>query len=86
MKRTVEVQIPEDQVNQAATMFIKTANEFTSYILVTRNGNSVNAKSLLGLLSMRLEYGMPIDITAEGIDAEEALSALEKVLDPTDHN
>ena len=54
--------------------------------MLFRSSNSVNAKSLLGLLSMRLEYGMPIDITAEGVDAEEALSALEKVLNPTDPN
>ena len=68
MKRTVEVQMPEDQVNQAATMFIKTANEFTSYILVTRNGNSVNAKSLLGFLSLGMRSGVEAELSAEGED------------------
>ena len=81
MKRTVEVQIPEDQVNQAATMFIKTANQFTSYILVTRNGNSVNAKSLLGFLSLGMRSGVEAELSAEGGDAEEALEALAGILE-----
>ena len=86
LRKTVIVHIPNEHLTNAATFFIKKANEFTSHITVSRESNSVNAKSLLGLLSMRLEYGMPIDITAEGVDAEEALSALEKVLNPTDPN
>lgn len=86
LRKTVVVHIPNEHLNNAATFFIKKANEFTSHITVSRESNSVNAKSLLGLLSMRLEYGMPIDITAEGVDAAEALEALEQVLNPTDQN
>lgn len=81
MKRTVEVQIPEDQVNQAATIFIKTANEFTSYILVSRNGNSVNAKSLLGFLSLGIRRGVEAELSAEGSDEEAALEALSAILE-----
>ena len=85
LRKTVIVHIPNEHLNTAATFFIKKANEFTSHITVSRENNSVNAKSLLGLLSMRLEYGMPIDITAEGVAAAEALTALEQVLNPADH-
>lgn len=81
MKRTVEVQIPEDQVNQAATIFIKTANEFTSYILVSRNSNSVNAKSLLGFLSLGIRRGVEAELSAEGSDEEAALEALSAILE-----
>lgn len=84
LRKTVVVHIPNERLNSTATFFIKKANEFTSHITVSRESDSVNAKSLLGLLSMRLEYGMPIDITAEGVDAEEALAALEQVLAPAD--
>lgn len=82
LRKTVVVHIPNEHLNNAATFFIKKANEFTSHITVSRKNDSVNAKSLLGLLSMRLEYGMSIDLIAEGIDAEDALTALEQVLDP----
>lgn len=86
LRKTVVVHIPNEHLNSAATFFIKKANEFTSHITVSRENNSVNAKSLLGLLSMRLEYGMPIDITAEGVDAAEALTALEQILAPAERN
>ena len=69
-----------------ATFFIQKANEFKSSIWVEKEERRVNAKSLLGLLSMRLEYGKSVDITAEGVDAAEALAALEQVLNPADHN
>ena len=59
LRKTVVVHIPNEHLNNAATFFIKKANEFTSHITVSRKNNSVNAKSLLGLLSMRLEYGQP---------------------------
>ncbi len=86
LRKTVTVHIPNEHLNNAATFFIKKANEFTSHITVSRGSNSVNAKSLLGLLSMQLEYGMSIELTAEGSDAEQALAALEQVLNPADHN
>lgn len=82
LRKTVIVHIPNEHLNNAATFFIKKANEFSSHITVSRANNSVNAKSLLGLLSMQLEYGMSLDLTADGSDAEEALAALAQVLNP----
>ena len=82
LRKTVIVHIPNEHLNNAATFFIKKANEFTSHITVSLENNSVIAKSLLGLLSMQLEYGMSLDLTADGSDAEEALAALEQVLNP----
>lgn len=84
LRKTVTVHIPNEHLNNASTFFIKKANEFSSHITVSRGSNSVNAKSLLGLLSMQLEYGMSLDLTAEGVDAAEALAALEQVLNPAD--
>lgn len=82
LRKTVIVHIPNEHLNNAATFFIKKANEFSSHITVSRENNSVNAKSLLGLLSMQLEYGMELALAAEGGDAEEALAALTQILDP----
>ena len=84
LRKTVTVHIPNEHLNTATTFFIKKANEFSSHITVSRENNSVNAKSLLGLLSMQLEYGKSIELTAEGGDAEEALTALEQILNPTE--
>ena len=81
LTKTVIVQIPSEQMNTIITFFIKKANEFTSQVTVARGEDRVNAKSLLGLLSMRLERGTELILSAEGSDAAEALASLTKVLE-----
>ena len=59
-----------------ATFFIQKANEFKSGIWIEREERKVNAKSLLGVLSLGVVKGGEIDIIAEGEDEAEALEAL----------
>lgn len=59
-----------------ATFFIQKANEFRSTIMVEKEGRKVNAKSLLGVLSLGITKGTPIVVSAEGSDEEEAVNAL----------
>lgn len=81
LQQTVTVQVPCDQINNAVTQFIQKANSFSSRITVLFGENSVNAKSLLGLLSMELRQGSRLTISAEGGDAAEALAALTGILE-----
>ena len=75
--REVTVQVPDGLHHQTAARFIQTANRFTS---VVYGDNNVNAKSLLGVLSLSIGAGTRITITADGADAGEALDALEQCL------
>ena len=59
-----------------ATFFIQKANEFKSTMMVEKDERKVNAKSLLGVLSLGITKGTSIVITAEGPDEEEAVNAL----------
>ena len=59
-----------------ATFFIQKANEFKSTIMVEKEERKVNAKSLLGVLSLGIKKGSNIVISAEGADEEEAVKAL----------
>ena len=81
MNRIVEVQIQEDQLNRIAANFIKQASAFSSYILISKDNNSVNAKSLLGFLSLGMVRGAHVELTAEGSDSAEALESLAKILE-----
>ena len=78
--REVTVQVPGGLHHQAVTRFIQTANRFDSTLRVAYGGNSVNAKSLLGVLSLSVGAEARITLTAEGPDAEAALGALEQSL------
>ena len=59
-----------------ATFFIQKANEFTSSIWISREDRKVNAKSLLGVLSLGVTRGTSITLTAEGADEEVAVNEL----------
>ena len=59
-----------------ATFFIQKANEYKSSIWVEKDERNVNAKSLLGVLSLGITRGASITIVAEGPDEEEAVTGL----------
>ena len=73
----------ENQVGlhaRPATFFIQKANEFKSSIWVEVEDRKINAKSLLGVLSMGITKGTRVSIIAEGPDEEEAVKALTEML------
>ncbi len=59
-----------------ATFFIQKANEFKSSIWVENDDRRVNAKSLLGVLSLGITKGLTITIIADGPDEEDAVNGL----------
>ena len=63
-----------------ATFFIQKANEFKSGIWVEKEDRRVNAKSLLGVLSLGIVKGTPIKLIADGPDEKEAVEALQKMI------
>lgn len=62
--------------NKQATYFIQKANEFRSSIWVEADDRRINAKSLLGVLSMGITTGTELTVAAEGPDEELAVQAL----------
>lgn len=64
-----------------ATFFIQKANEFKSSIWIEKEDRKVNAKSLLGVLSLGIVKGTDIDIGAEGVDEQEAVEALRQLIE-----
>ncbi len=64
-----------------ATFFIQKANEFKSLIMIEKEERRVNAKSLLGVLSLGIEEGTKIKILADGPDDEAAVTALAKLIE-----
>jgi len=61
------------------SVFVKAANLFESDIKVTKNGDSVNGKSILGLMTLAASFGEKVIIEADGPDAQDAVDTLKKV-------
>ena len=64
-----------------ATFFIQKANEFKSSIWIEKEERRVNAKSLLGILSLGIVGGTTIKVIADGSDEQEAVNALVDLVD-----
>ncbi|EJY56213.1 Phosphotransferase system, phosphocarrier protein HPr [Alicyclobacillus hesperidum URH17-3-68] len=76
MERQVELKNPSGLHARPASLFVAEANKFASEIFVEAKGKRVNAKSILGLLTLAISQGTTIKIIAEGSDAEQAVEAL----------
>ncbi|MBQ1362696.1 MAG: HPr family phosphocarrier protein [Oscillospiraceae bacterium] len=63
-----------------ATFFIQKANEFKSSIWVEKEERRVNAKSLLGVLSLGIVKGTSVKLIADGADEEEAIETLSDLI------
>ena len=66
--------------NKQATYFVQKANEFDSNIWLEAGSRKMNAKSLLGIMSLGIVTGAIVNLVASGPDAEEAVNALEALL------
>ncbi len=64
-----------------ATFFIQKANEFKSSVWVEKDERKVNAKSLLGVLSLGIVKGTQITIMADGADEEDAVTTLVQLIE-----
>ena len=76
LNATVKVTNPVGLHARPATYFTQKANEFKSSISVEKDDRRVNAKSLLGILSLGITKGTVVTLMADGVDEKEAVDAL----------
>lgn len=78
--RTIEIDLDTVIHARPAAAFVKLANTFQSEITVEKDGEKVNGKSIIGILTLEIQKGSKIDIKARGPDATAALDALESLI------
>jgi phosphocarrier protein HPr len=64
-----------------AAMFVKVASRFKTNIFVEKDGETVNGKSIMGLMMLAAGPGAKLKVHADGTDATEALTELEALLE-----
>ncbi len=80
ISKNVTVTNPVGLHARPATFFIKKANEYRSSVWIENDSRRVNAKSLLGILSLGIVNGTEISIVADGPDEDDAVAGLEELL------
>ncbi len=66
---------------RAAALVVKTANRFTSEVILEKDGVEVNGKSIMGLLMLAASKGTKVTLKAEGKDAVQAIQTLGKLIE-----
>ncbi|MDQ0244683.1 catabolite repression HPr-like protein [Bacillus fengqiuensis] len=76
VEKKVEVLLKTGLQARPAALFVQEANRFSSDVFLEKEGKKVNAKSIMGLMSLAVNSGSDVTIIADGSDEEEALEAL----------
>lgn len=80
MKKEVIINRSSDLEARPIANMVQTANSYESTVYLELNGKRVNAKSIMGMMSLALINGETVVLDAEGDDAAEALDALAALL------
>ena len=76
VEKKVTVQLETGLHARPAALFVQEANKFASDIFVVKGNKKVNAKSIMGLMSLAVSSGSEVTLIADGSDEQDALDAL----------
>jgi catabolite repression HPr-like protein len=80
LEKQIEVQLKAGLQARPAALFVQEANRFQCDVYLEKDGRRVNAKSIMGLMSLAISSGSSVKIIVEGRDEVEALEALERFI------
>lgn len=76
VEKTVEVLLESGLQARPAAQFVQQANRYSSDLFLVKDGKKINAKSIMGLMSLAITQGETVTIIADGPDEEVALNDL----------
>ncbi|MBQ4530295.1 MAG: HPr family phosphocarrier protein [Lachnospiraceae bacterium] len=79
-KKTIKIQITDGVDSRPVAVLVQVASQYESQIFVESNGKRVNAKSIMGMMSLVLKSGEEVTVTTDGPDEDEALVGIEEYL------
>ena len=80
VKRKFKIQNAQGLHARPASIFVKIANKYEAQVTVKKGSESVNGKSIMGLMTLAANRGSTIEIEASGPDAQKAVEELEQFL------
>ena len=84
VEKQVEVKLKSGLQARQAALFVQEANRFKSDIFLQKDDKKVNAKSIMGIMSLAVAKSTVVTLLADGHDAENAIAALEKQIEKED--
>lgn len=81
VEKQVEVQLKSGLQARQAALFVQEANRYSSDVYLEKGNKKVNAKSIMGIMSLAVSKGTNVTISADGADEEVAVGALAQLID-----
>ena len=78
--KTITVEMPTGLEARPLAMLVQVASQYESRIYLESGDKKINAKSIMGMMSMALRQGESVNVSIEGTDETEALAAIEECL------
>jgi phosphocarrier protein HPr len=66
---------------RAAALLVQTVNRFSAQVTISKDGQTADGRSIMGVLMLAATQGSTIEVEAAGQDAEQAVKAIEKLVD-----
>lgn len=80
-QRTITIRNQRGLHARAASKFVKLAGQFDADITVSKDGQSVSGRSIMGLMMLAAGIGTTVDVACEGADANTAMDAIAHLID-----
>lgn len=80
ISREMEIKIPSGLDPSTIALFIQIASQYDSSVYVEVKNKKVNAKSIMGMMSLVLPVGEKVVVTPDGSDEDTAIASIEKYL------
>lgn len=80
-EKTVQVKLKLGLQARQAALFVQEANRFSADIFLEKDDKKVNAKSIMGVMSLAIAKGTKVVLSSEGSDAEQAVSSLAALIE-----
>ncbi len=81
VEKQVEIKLKTGLQARPAAMFVQQANRFSSEVFLEKDGKKVNAKSIMGLMSLALGTGSVVTLSVDGSDESEAIKVLSEFVE-----
>ncbi|MBR0085104.1 MAG: HPr family phosphocarrier protein [Lachnospiraceae bacterium] len=78
--KDIIINIPAGQDARTAAFLVQVASRYDSNIMALQADKKINAKSIMGMMSINVKQGMPLRFRAEGPDEEDAIKGIEDYL------
>ena len=80
ISKNITINIPTDMEASPVALLVKVASQFESNIYVEVEDKKVNAKSIMGMMTLSIAPGEEVTIITKGVDEEEAMNKIEEYL------